>query len=96
MSIPKGKVTRLCNSVSNESAPEIISVVKLSKGGNSADATFCITNSCNDCGRDCACECDRECSRNCSCVDHCGHHGCRCEDHYPSYEPCGGESAGYK
>jgi len=57
---------------------EILGVANFSSNNHRTDATFCLTDRCNDCGCDRDCSCNTECRRDCSCQK-----TCSCDDHFP-------------
>ena len=67
MNAHKGKVTRLCDAIAKISQPGIISIVKLSHNSSKADSTFCLFDTCNDCGCNNDCSCDVECRKDDRC-----------------------------
>jgi hypothetical protein len=93
MDVSKVRVTRLSEVIANTTSAEILSVVKLSHESNKADATFCFTDTCKDCGCNNDCSCDIECRRDCrsDCKSDCG-----CDLDGKHYDACPGEASGYK
>lgn len=74
------KAFRLNGIVADMAKSKVIGIAILSSNQRT-DNTFCLFDSCKDCGcdHDNPCSCDHECRKDCSCDD-----ACRCEMH-PGY-----------
>lgn len=83
------KVMRLCDVVSDNSSSEVLGIVRFSNADKGSDNSFCLFDTCKDCGCNGDCSCDVECRRDdrryCVCDadrSDCRNDGCTCDNHY--------------